>query len=86
MLWIVLQRNYKINTFQMLHLSGEMEQVSKLFTENEIRTLFLKGPVLAHDLYGDISLRTSSDLDLLIPLHDLDKAEELLIKLWLCEG
>ena len=31
----------------MLHLSGEMEQVSKLFTENEIRTLFLKGPVLA---------------------------------------
>ena len=31
----------------MLHLSGEMEQVSKLFNENKIRTLFLKGPVLA---------------------------------------
>ncbi|MFP3123390.1 nucleotidyltransferase family protein [Ectobacillus funiculus] len=76
-----LQHYFKINTFQMLHLSAEMEQVSKLFTENEIRTLFLKGPVLAADLYGDISLRTSSDLDVLIPLNDLDRAEKLLLKL-----
>lgn len=35
-----LQQNYKMNTFQMLFLSGEMEQISKLFTGNEIRTLF----------------------------------------------
>lgn len=76
-----LQRDFKINTFQMLHLSGEMEQISRLLIKNEIRPLFLKGPVLAHDLYGDISLRTSSDLDLLIALHDLDRAEELLLKL-----
>ena len=76
-----LQLKYKINTFQMLALSGEMEQVSRLFLANEIRTIFLKGPVLGYDLYGDISLRTSSDLDFLIPLHDLDRAEDLLIKL-----
>jgi predicted nucleotidyltransferase len=76
-----LQRHFKINTFQMLHLSGEMEKVSQLFIENEIRPIFLKGPVLAYDLYGDISLRTCSDLDLLIPLQDLDRAEELLLKL-----
>ncbi|WP_338449853.1 nucleotidyltransferase family protein [Niallia oryzisoli] len=76
-----LQQKYKINTFQMLALSGEMEQVSRLFLENGIRTIFLKGPVIAYDLYGDISLRTSSDLDFLIPLHDLDLAEDLLIKL-----
>ena len=42
-----LQQIFKMNTFQMLHFSGEMEQVCKLFTENEIHTLFLKGPVLA---------------------------------------
>ena len=45
-----------------------MEQVSKLFNENKINLLILKGPVLAVDLYGDISLRTSSDLDILIPI------------------
>lgn len=75
----VLHQQFKWNTFKMLALSGEMEQISKLFAENEIRSLFLKGPVLAHALYGDISLRTSSDLDLLIPIHNLDKAEQLLL-------
>ncbi|MFJ7974845.1 nucleotidyltransferase family protein [Peribacillus sp. NPDC096379] len=75
----ILYQEYKQNTFQMLHLSGEMEQVSKLFTENQIRLLFLKGPVIAADIYGDISLRTSKDLDILISKTDLKKAEELLL-------
>ncbi|WP_336866212.1 nucleotidyltransferase family protein [Peribacillus frigoritolerans] len=74
-----MHQDYKENTFQMLHLSGEMERVSKLFTENNIRLLFLKGPAIAADIYGDISLRTSKDLDILIPITDLKKAEELLL-------
>ncbi|MEI4801783.1 nucleotidyltransferase family protein [Bacillus sp. FJAT-51639] len=76
-----LHQYFKMNTFQMLHLSAEMEHMSKLFAENEICLLVLKGPVLADDLYGDISLRTSSDLDVLISLHNLDRAEELLLNL-----
>lgn len=75
-----LQKYFKMNTFQMLNLSAEMGQVSQLFTENEIQTLFLKGPALAHDLYGDISLRTSCDLDILIPIQKLEKAEKLLLE------
>ncbi|HZH61908.1 MAG TPA: nucleotidyltransferase family protein [Metabacillus sp.] len=73
-----LSVEYKRNTFNMLYLSAEMERVSRLFTEDNIRLLFLKGPVIAHDLYGDISLRTSSDLDFLIPIDDLEKAEAIL--------
>ena len=42
----ILNQIYKKNTFQMLYLSGEMEQISKLFNENEIRTSFFKRPVL----------------------------------------
>lgn len=76
-----LNHQYKKNTFQMLRLSAEMERVSKLFSEQHIRTVFLKGPVLAQDLYGDLSLRTSSDLDILIPIEKLKKAEELLVAL-----
>ncbi|WP_010678056.1 nucleotidyltransferase domain-containing protein [Bacillus timonensis] len=71
---------YQKNTFQMLHLCGQMEYVSKLFISNGISPLFLKGPVLATDLYGDISLRTSGDLDVLISIEDLERAEELLIE------
>ncbi|PEJ58437.1 Renal dipeptidase [Bacillus sp. AFS002410] len=75
-----LKKQYQKNTFQMLHLSAEMEKVSKLLTENKIRVIFLKGPVLATELYGDISLRTSSDLDILIPINDLVRAEQILIE------
>lgn len=76
-----LCRHFKRNTFQMIHLSAEMEQVSRLFAESQIRLLFLKGPVLAADLYGDISLRTSRDLDALISIHDLERVHDLLLKL-----
>lgn len=75
-----LRSEYQKNTFQMLYLSGEMERVSKLLMENQIRSLFLKGPAIAYDLYGDISLRTSKDLDILIPEADLAKAEKLLLQ------
>ncbi|MDP1417458.1 nucleotidyltransferase family protein [Peribacillus simplex] len=76
-----LYKEFKKNTLQMLHLSGEMEKVSELFTENQIRLLYLKGPVIAADIYGDISLRTSKDLDILIPISDLKRAEELLLSI-----
>lgn len=76
-----LRMDYQKSTFQMLHLSGEMEQLSKLFTEHKIQSLVLKGPILSQDLYGDVSLRTSRDLDILIPIDDLDNAEALLLKL-----
>lgn len=74
-----LYREYKENTFKMLSLSGEMERVSNLFTENNIRLLHLKGPAIADAIYGDISLRTSKDIDILIPKNDLKKAEDLLL-------
>lgn len=35
-----LYQEYKKNTLQMLLLSGEMEKISRLFTENQIRLLF----------------------------------------------
>lgn len=73
-----LHKGYHWNTFQMLHLSAEMEHVSKLFAASQIQILILKGPILAADLYGDISLRTSGDLDILLPLEDLKYAQALL--------
>ncbi|USK78796.1 nucleotidyltransferase family protein [Peribacillus frigoritolerans] len=76
-----LYKEYKQNTFDMLHLSREMELVSKLFNENQIPLLFLKGPVIGAELYGDISLRTSKDLDMLIPMASLEKVEKALLSI-----
>lgn len=77
----MFNRDYYRNTLQMLALSGEMEQLAKEFSERGLRSLFLKGPVIAADLYGDVSLRTSCDLDVLIPLKELNQAEALLVSL-----
>ena len=76
----ILHEQYKRNTFQMLHFSAEMEYVSQLFTQYQIPLLFLKGPTLGYDLYGDISLRTSGDLDILVPMDKLLDTEEMLCK------
>ncbi|WP_233569745.1 nucleotidyltransferase domain-containing protein [Falsibacillus albus] len=70
---------YEANIFHMLHLTKEMEAVGKIFAENDIPMLHLKGPMLAKKLYGDLSLRTSGDLDILIPIKDLGIAEKLLV-------
>lgn len=72
------QLDYQNNIFRMLQLSGETESISKLLSEHELPALFLKGPTLSADLYGDISLRTSSDIDVLIPINLLEKVDQLL--------
>lgn len=69
---------YKKNIFKMLQLSGEMEQLAKVFSSKGIEAIFLKGPMLGNEIYGDVSLRTCGDLDLLIPIEDLDIMHKLL--------
>lgn len=76
-----LQREYRRNTVQMLQLSGEMGRIGGELAKAGIRSLFLKGPVLAEDLYGDLSLRTSRDLDFIVPMKQLQEAEALLLRL-----
>lgn len=75
-----LFQEYQKNTFHMLHLSGEINHLCKLLTDHQIHVLIIKGPALAADLYGNLSRRTSGDLDMLISINDLDKVHELLVK------
>ncbi|MBW7452529.1 nucleotidyltransferase family protein [Paenibacillus sepulcri] len=75
-----LQHDYTGNVFKMLHLTAEMNKVCALFHEEHVRSLMLKGPVLSEILYGDLSLRTCKDLDILVPLQDVEKAEQLLLQ------
>ncbi|WP_341279074.1 nucleotidyltransferase family protein [Paenibacillus sp. FSL H8-0537] len=78
---LTLQQDYYANTLMMLRLSAEMQRIVAALAERGIRSLQLKGPVIAHELYGDISQRTSKDLDILVPIEDVDRAEALLEEL-----
>ena len=55
--------------------------VNAAFADGGIRMISMKGPMLAMELYGDPSLRTSRDLDLMVDQADLDRAGEILTDL-----
>ncbi|ANF95854.1 nucleotidyltransferase family protein [Paenibacillus bovis] len=76
-----LNHRYHHNTFTMLQLSGQMQKVSQAFNKQDIPALQLKGPVLAQLLYGDLSRRTSKDLDVLVPMDRIEAAEQTLLEL-----
>jgi hypothetical protein len=50
----------------------------KQFAERGIEVLPLKGPVLAEALYGDVTMRSYNDLDLLVRRENFQRAEVLL--------
>lgn len=76
-----LYNRYVKNSYWMLHLSREMGIIFKEFTKNNIQAIILKGPNLATELYGDLTLRTSKDIDILVSRDELPKAEKILSEL-----
>lgn len=71
-----------------LHLSNaarnitRAEEVRRLdgrFRDAGVPLLFLRGPVLAASVYGDLSLRQFSDLDLLVRPRDVQAATRILL-------
>ena len=74
----LLERQREQN-FLTLRLTGELFRLLELFNRNEIPALVIKGPVLAAQAYRDPSLRSYSDLDLLVRQRDIRPATELLI-------
>ncbi|MFC1488540.1 nucleotidyltransferase family protein [Thermodesulfobacteriota bacterium] len=74
-----LRHRYLSNATENIYLTGELLKVLELLEGQNILALPFKGPVLAQYLYGDISLRQFSDLDLLIHRKDIIKTRELLL-------
>ncbi|WP_215162827.1 nucleotidyltransferase family protein [Paenibacillus sp. ISL-20] len=73
-----LQQHYHNNVMKMLHLSREMSQLCEALKDNGVRTLLLKGPILATQLYGNLAHRTSKDLDILVDADDVERVERVL--------
>jgi hypothetical protein len=69
----------KSNARRNLLLAAELLRLLRSFDENEVPVVAFKGPILADAVYGDLSLREFCDLDLLIRVQDLTKAEDILL-------
>ena len=91
----VLRGRFEEGARLNLTLAAELARLLALFERENIGAVPLKGPVLAAALYGNLALRASSDLDLLIRPRDLIRVRHLLPSLgfrlsstlhWPCES
>lgn len=65
---------------QNLLLFAHTERITAELGAAGINALALKGPVLSHQLYGDLHYRVCSDVDLLVPASDFARAAQLLLR------
>ncbi len=73
-----LKRAREYERLRSLKLMGETVRLAKLLEKNGITAVFLKGPVLALQLYGDVSLREAGDIDILVHEKDLDRIHRIM--------
>jgi hypothetical protein len=74
-----LRKYYLTNATRNLFFTGRLLEILNLFNNNHILAVPFKGPVLAKCIYGDITLRQFSDLDILIHPNDALKARNVLM-------
>lgn len=77
---IALRSKCQKNALQALQMTRETARVAASLEENGIRFVFIKGPPLAQLLYGEVTLRPSHDLDLLVGPENLAIAGTILEK------
>lgn len=61
-----------------LTMSSDLHRLAAAFEGKAIPFVAFKGPALAIALYGDLALREFNDIDVLVPEHRLDDAEDVL--------
>jgi hypothetical protein len=76
-----LQIACRANTVRCLFLAAELHKILDLFRAEGILAIPYKGPVLAQQAYGSLTLRDFDDLDIILPQRDLLKAHEVMLGL-----
>jgi len=73
-----LERFNRANIQNNLFSAAELLRLLSLFQQNRIPIAAFKGPIVADSVYGDLTLREFSDLDVLVHEADMRKAEAIL--------
>ncbi len=70
---------HRAQVFSLLRMTAELFRLLQLFATKNVPALVVKGPVLAMQAYGDPSIRSYGDLDLLVRQRDIRSATESLL-------
>lgn len=75
-----LNQSYHNTLYKNVIFSTEMENVLSIFSQHGIAVIALKGTILAEQLYGNPSLRTVVDMDILVRPEELSRSGSLLLE------
>jgi hypothetical protein len=75
-----LRNAFYANARRNLLLTAELFQILTVFEKQNIPAIPYKGPILAAALYGEVSFREFSDLDVIVPKDLAEKATALLLE------
>jgi hypothetical protein len=67
------------NAARNLRMTGELLRLLGICEAKGIQAIPIKGPILAKQVYGDITLRRFSDLDILVLKQDVLKVKDILM-------
>ncbi len=73
-----LRSAYAENLRRNLWFTGELARILEHLEKRRVQAIPYKGPVLAQSAYGDLGLRSFSDLDLFISPADFEPAKRAL--------
>ncbi|MFZ0799343.1 MAG: nucleotidyltransferase family protein [Terriglobales bacterium] len=76
-----LRSAYEANLRRSLWFTAELARIVQHFEHRQLRAVPYKGPVLAQLLYGDLGLRSFSDLDFLVSPADFERAKRALAEI-----
>ena len=76
-----LKQTYQANLHKALLLSREFVRIVECLSHASIEFLPYKGMALAETIYGDLALRQSGDIDLLIHAGDLKRVQQAVAEL-----
>lgn len=68
----------KQSMIRSMRIASAWVAITSAMEEADVRILHLKGPALSLRIYGDIDSRISKDLDLLVDLNDIEKADQVI--------
>ncbi len=73
-----LKNGARANALRCLLLTAELIKITDLLRAHGIQAMPYKGPVLAVEAYGDVTLREFDDLDIILRQRDMAKANEVM--------
>ena len=73
-----IQQQCEQNRLKVIRLAGTLIETTVALQENNISVVVLKGPLMAYQFYGDIGMKQSRDIDLLVERKNIDQCDLIL--------